>query len=214
VQESGTWSSPKASAQLPQRETHGFTFGEVLIVVAIIAVLAMLLFPLIRSSRRGGSHSATISNLDQIYHAMLLYGSSYDTYDEVPGLGAIPARPIQNSNLLFPFGISKDQLHSDAFPASGRVRWGSSFTWYWVTTGGPDGEATARQNRVRLAQEGASYVMVQDTVHDYFEYWSSEKAADPLMQRRYEINLRVNGSVKAERRPGIRGVIVPYWSKP
>lgn len=197
------------------RRTLAFTISEVLIVTLIIGILAAVLFPVVRTSRDRGKHTVTVSNLRSIYQAMLLYAADYQVHDEVENLGNVPAQPLRNSTLLFVYGLSPDDLHSAAFPIQGRKRWGSSFTWFWVTSPDEaDPQADAIKNRERLREEGTKFVIVSDIVHDYFEYWPKEQSQDPMMLRRYEINLRVDGSVRSERRPGIRGTVLPFWWQP
>jgi prepilin-type N-terminal cleavage/methylation domain-containing protein len=69
-----------------QRESHhrrrnrlyGFTLIELLVVVAIISILAAILFPVFASAREKGRQSACMSNLKQIGLAWLMYAQDYD----------------------------------------------------------------------------------------------------------------------------------------
>jgi prepilin-type N-terminal cleavage/methylation domain-containing protein/prepilin-type processing-associated H-X9-DG protein len=56
----------------------GFTLVELLVVIALMAVLAGLLFPVLRSVRERAGQSTCLSNLRQIGQAQLLYVQDWD----------------------------------------------------------------------------------------------------------------------------------------
>ncbi len=57
---------------------YGFTLIELLVVVAIIAVLAAILFPVFNQAREKARQSACLSNVRQIGVATLLYTQDFD----------------------------------------------------------------------------------------------------------------------------------------
>lgn len=57
---------------------NGFTLIELLVVVAIIAVLAAILFPVFNQAREKARQSSCLSNVRQIGMATLLYVQDYD----------------------------------------------------------------------------------------------------------------------------------------
>lgn len=59
---------------------HAFTLIELLIVMAIVALIAALLFPVLASVREQGRKSACASNLHQLYLAFALYAEDHDRY--------------------------------------------------------------------------------------------------------------------------------------
>lgn len=63
---------------------RGLTLIEVLIVVAIIAALAALLFPVFQSVRESAYITACRSNLKQLYHALQLYEEDYGELPYTP----------------------------------------------------------------------------------------------------------------------------------
>ena len=56
----------------------GFTLIELLIVIAIMAIIAAILFPVFARAREKGRQARCLSNLRQIGQAMLMYASDYD----------------------------------------------------------------------------------------------------------------------------------------
>src|SRR5438445_3527364 len=60
------------------RKRRGFTLIELLVVVAIIAILAAIMFPVFAAAREMARQSACISNLKQIGHAYSLYVQDYN----------------------------------------------------------------------------------------------------------------------------------------
>ena len=59
---------------------RAFTLIELLVVVAIVAVLAALLLPVLTQARESGRNAACISNLRQMGLAFALYADDYDDY--------------------------------------------------------------------------------------------------------------------------------------
>jgi prepilin-type N-terminal cleavage/methylation domain-containing protein len=62
------------------RRHRGFTLIELLIVIAIIALLAAILFPVFARSRENARRASCQSNLQQIGVALLLYARDYDEH--------------------------------------------------------------------------------------------------------------------------------------
>lgn len=58
----------------------GFTLMELLVAMAILSVLAALLFPVFRAATEAAKRTACINNYSQIGKALLLYESDYDEY--------------------------------------------------------------------------------------------------------------------------------------
>ena len=66
------------------QKRHSFTLIELLIVVAIIAILAGMLMPALGRARSAGRTTACINNEKQIGIAMAFYADDYEDY-QVPG---------------------------------------------------------------------------------------------------------------------------------
>ncbi|HLK61457.1 MAG TPA: prepilin-type N-terminal cleavage/methylation domain-containing protein [Chthonomonadaceae bacterium] len=115
---------------------RAFTLIELLIVIAIIAILAALLFPVFGAARAHARETVCLSNLRQIGQAITLYTQDYDEVyphaihawfrlhpDSLPGMPEIapqvPALPLIQE-VLQPYSHSHELFHcpSDygAFP--------------------------------------------------------------------------------------------------
>jgi prepilin-type N-terminal cleavage/methylation domain-containing protein len=74
---------------------RGFTLIELLVVVAILAILAALLFPAFHTARRAAWGANCVSNLKQIGNAIQLYAQDWD--DLYPyGLDFADVRGVEN----------------------------------------------------------------------------------------------------------------------
>ena len=60
------------------RRSHGFTLIKLLVVIAIIAILAAILFPVFAKARENARKSSCQSDLKQIAMALLQYAQDYD----------------------------------------------------------------------------------------------------------------------------------------
>ncbi|HWD40485.1 MAG TPA: type II secretion system protein [Fimbriimonas sp.] len=64
------------------RSLRGFTLIELLIVIAVISLLAAILFPVLAMAKRASKRTSALSNLKQIGAAVHLYVNDYD--DRLP----------------------------------------------------------------------------------------------------------------------------------
>lgn len=95
------------------RRTPAFTLIELLVVVALIALLAALLFPVFAQAREKARQTGCLSNLRQIGLAARMYATDYDgmfplyNYDSLTywvGGRDLPGQPLDKGRgLLFPY---------------------------------------------------------------------------------------------------------------
>lgn len=80
---------------------RGFTLIELLIVIAIIAILAAILFPVFARARESARRTSCVSNLSQLCKAAMMYGSDYDEFLPV---GVTQGNPMPNVSFgLYPY---------------------------------------------------------------------------------------------------------------
>ena len=89
-----------------KNSSRAFTLIEILVVIAIIAILASILFPVFARARENARRTSCISNLKQIGLGTMMYTQDYD--EKYP-----------------PTYILTSQ------PAPGGEDWSSGVAWYW-----------------------------------------------------------------------------------
>jgi prepilin-type processing-associated H-X9-DG protein/prepilin-type N-terminal cleavage/methylation domain-containing protein len=98
---------------------QNFTLIEIIIVVAIIAVLSSILFPVFSASHRRANAATCISNIRQISAAFRMYVDDYD--GNYPSLNIWSAKKIPglHKNLACPDTQGKWQALHDDYPKYG-----------------------------------------------------------------------------------------------
>jgi prepilin-type N-terminal cleavage/methylation domain-containing protein len=87
---------------------RGFTLVELLVAIAIIAVLAAILFPVLASSKMQGKKTVAISDIRQLLASDALYRGEWDGFLTPSRVHALSAwrEPVT----LRPYGITVDSL--------------------------------------------------------------------------------------------------------
>ena len=81
---------------------RGFTLIELLIVIAIIAILAAILFPVFAAAREKARQSSCASNLKQMGFAVIQYTQDYDENTPIAGWGG-PGTPTYWPWAIYPY---------------------------------------------------------------------------------------------------------------
>ncbi len=100
-----------------KKQMLAFTLVEILVVIAIISVLAAILFPVFNTARKKGYQTACVSNLHQIGAGILLYAQDYDELlpwgTDPSDFGIISSKGVEYSapsmkSILTPYLKSED----------------------------------------------------------------------------------------------------------
>src|SRR6188508_3224214 len=92
---------------------RGFTLIEILVVIAIIALLAAILFPVFSRARENARRAACMSNLKQIGLAIVQYTQDYD--ERLP-MRCNPASNISWRTFIFDYVKSTDVFRCPSNP--------------------------------------------------------------------------------------------------
>jgi prepilin-type N-terminal cleavage/methylation domain-containing protein/prepilin-type processing-associated H-X9-DG protein len=84
-----------------ERQTRGFTLIELLVVVAIISVLAAILFPVFAQAREKARQTVCASNEKQLAYGVLMYVQDYDE-TLLPTAVLRPGDTTGNNPILWP----------------------------------------------------------------------------------------------------------------
>jgi len=95
---------------MPSFRSRAFTLIELLIVIAIIAILAAILFPVFARAREKARQAACLSNLRQVGLATLMYAQDYDEQIEHTELAGDVNREYYWGDMLAPYLKNTDIL--------------------------------------------------------------------------------------------------------
>lgn len=170
----------------------GVTLAEILVVLAIIAALTVISFPVFARAREGARQTSCISNLKQIGLSLSLYRADYDGIDPAMGVRMTHAQmglPFQRSaNTFFNIYIKNiDVLFCPSFRRS-NPHVGSSYDW-----GIFDSEYTdpSRDWEGIAAARGMDYPCVDCSSHNVHKGRLDQSANELL---RFHV-LRIDGRV-------------------
>ena len=109
------------SPQSRSASSRAFTLVEILVVIAIVVILAALLFPAFNRARAGARRASCASNLKQLGLAFTLYAQDYRTYPKIDILNEelhCEAWPYK----IYPYIKSEAVFECPAFPYGKFVR--------------------------------------------------------------------------------------------
>lgn len=157
----------------PPAPAPGFTLIELLVVVAIIAILAGILFPVFARAREQARSVACSSNLSQLAKAFLMYASDYD--DKLP-MEWYPGSAGYRQDLqpyVANYQVFICPSNRDAVTTSyGMPAWTAWMVlWYDAASlAGADRPATT----ILLAENWSSWYSTRDPVHWPSPWWPDQ----------------------------------------
>ena len=153
-----------------RRRSSGFTLVELLVAIAIIAVLAAMLFPVLARAREKARQSSCLSNVAQLGKAFLMYASDYDDRVPVewyPGGGGFrqDLQPyVANTQVFFCPSQPGERTSSYGMPA-----W-TAWMAYWSGSA-KLAAAKSPSGTILLAEQWSSWFSARDPVHWQSPWW-------------------------------------------
>ncbi len=184
-----------------QSRRKGLSIVEVLIVVAILALLAAILFPVFRSAKVESHKTAAVSAMKKFYSAYALYSSDYDVYEETPGMGGLSVSPLVQPLLTVPYGFKKELCFSAVVPQGSAQR---NLSCYWsmyppLLPDHPDYAPMMDVFRTDLAEKKGAFIIAADYSFDMFLYASDQTGeANRSPHKKLRLALQLSGSVRKE----------------
>jgi len=94
----------KMQSMLNTRKYSGFTLIELLVTIAIISILAAILFPVFARARENARRASCMSNLKQIALGVMMYTQDYDErFPRIGGKAPASIRPYGWADTLQPY---------------------------------------------------------------------------------------------------------------
>jgi prepilin-type N-terminal cleavage/methylation domain-containing protein len=186
-------------------EKRAFTLMEVLTVVAILALLAGIIFAMSAGPREKGRESACSSNLHQIYLGLDLYANDNPGPEQMPGLGDIKLLP--NVPAILNYVPSHNVFYC---PNSTSAMIKKAWSTYEINfellnpADDPKIDTYITQWEAELKSLGDATPLVICNVHDETYYAPEEADVDQDLIHPFQIHLRLDGGVTAGRFPGRR----------
>jgi prepilin-type N-terminal cleavage/methylation domain-containing protein len=181
---------------------RGFTLAEVIIVIAIIAILGAITFSTFGPAREKGRQTVCMSNLKNIYQALMMYGADYEGHDHLPGLENIPLEPFLMPTMLLPYTGTNEILFCPDTPAEKRKTFMSTYNWVLYPRmleekGDEMAQRQIRKQRLLVAEQGSAATILRCYNHEVAYYEAQQADTDPSFRKKFVIDLNAAGGVKA-----------------
>lgn len=181
---------------------RGFSLIEIVVVIGIIAVLAAIGYSVSAPAREKARQATCISQLKQIYAAVVMYSSDHEGAPTMPQQPHVVFAGDIISGLL-PYTKSADVFCCPDYPSALKApyKYPSSYQWRWQAFApqNADDKAWYEQLMAGYEQDPTTYPMMICLTHDEVYYAPSEQVYDPAIAQAFSLDLRFDGSVHAER---------------
>ena len=178
---------------------RGFTLVEVLVVVAIVAIVAAVMFPVLRRSKQSALETQSISNMRQLYVAIQLYRGESDNvlYGKLEEMGLPPAPSAKY------LGNSVAALHPP-------MRRAGTLYYYYPIESRLDRRTPTWADYIAIHE--ATTVLLADAWFDLGKPQPPYTNAlmDPVVEKRL-IGITVDGSIRRKRAPGRLDLV--WWDR-
>lgn len=187
------------------RRPGGVTLVEVLVVVAVLAIVAAILLPVFGNAKRSGVELACMKRLSQIYMALEMYGADYPGFEAVHENAPVPNAAMSFPPVLVPYLGAPDMgslemIHCPAAPDCAKKVLGSTYVWSALPPrDSPLFSSAQQQLAERFADPAFGYPLVHCLVHDELHYYPRERHLAEALNDPYVIRLLPDGSVRRGR---------------
>lgn len=167
--------------RLPDRQ-RGFTLIELLIVIAIIGILASIVFASLGGARSKGRDTARVSDLEQAVVAFRLYAETHDTF-RVDGAGYSgrgwfafengSTYPDSLSAKLVELGFLPSELHDPLVPSGAAAAGGHrQYMFYFKSDGSESG--------------GCMFAQLENPTDEHIAAFEAAPVGDELLDRLHD----------------------------
>lgn len=195
------------------RRLKGISLTEVIVVVAILAVIAAIVFPLQANAKLDGLKISCLTRQRQIYQALLLYGDDNPGYEKVHPNVDMPAEPMRNPlHALLPYLKSREMLYCPATPQCGKNVWGSTYVFsVGPRSGAPLASVSGAQHFPKFDGDGANHhPLIYSLIFDEIYYHPSERHLSDASNPPYLTYITANGAAKKGRFPVLRARFLEF----
>lgn len=188
------------------RLRRGLTFTEVLTVVAILAIVSAIAYPVYTRARAKSYETSCTERLKQNFQALQMYAADYPGYRPIHRNVDLPTEPMSDPTLLEAY-MPEELLHCPEAPACAREWLTSTYAHTMAAPlDGPYRSIIERQLDQRFPDDlHTGYPIIYCLVHDELHYFPAERELAEKLNPPFVIRLKPDGSVSASRFPVVRG---------
>lgn len=188
-----------------------FTIVEVIVVTAIVAILAAIVFAVLGPSREKSRQTVCASQLRQWYSAFVLYASDHEGARWFPGLEPVTLIPAKGiADAMHPYIPNMEIWKCPDSTPTIKDKYLTTYTIRLLYFGEPvlgpgfKAEGPLASFERDLSSLGDKTPIMHCEVHDELFYQPRDGDVDPGLVKPYWIELLLNGSVRSGRVNGIR----------
>jgi prepilin-type N-terminal cleavage/methylation domain-containing protein/prepilin-type processing-associated H-X9-DG protein len=158
---------------MQRRKNQAFTLIEILVVIAIISILAAILFPVFARARENARRASCMSNLKQIGLGMMMYVQDYD--ETFPAIAMGPAgQEVNWPYLIQPYTKSTQVFLCPSAPIASVTNGNYGINWIMVNNPATTTKMAAVQSpstTYLILDWGLFYVQPSYNITGYYSWY-------------------------------------------